>query len=104
MEERSSSFFFWLCSRVVGAGHFLGSVLCLFAARLHGGGAGWDVGKCPFALFESSIQAARFLGSGRACLLQSCMGEELDVSVLWVELGLEFCQVGTELRELETQR
>ncbi len=58
-------------SRLVGAAHFLGSVLCLFAARLHGGGAGWDVGKCwdssliwllPFALFESSIGAARVLG------------------------------------------
>ena len=32
MEEESSiySFFFWLCSRIVGAACFLGSVLCLF--------------------------------------------------------------------------
>ncbi len=35
MKERSSSFFFFLlCSRVVGADCFLGSVLCFFAARL----------------------------------------------------------------------
>ncbi len=40
MKERSSSFFFWLCSRVVGNARFLGSVLCFFAAKLHGGGAG----------------------------------------------------------------
>ena len=34
MEERGSGFFFWLCSRVVGAAHFLGSVLALSAAKL----------------------------------------------------------------------
>ncbi len=46
MEERSKLYFLLLAlfeSRLVGAAHFLGSVLCLFAVRLHGGGAGWDV-------------------------------------------------------------
>ncbi len=71
MKERSSSFFFWLCSKAVGDARFLGIVLCFFAARLHGGGAGcmevlgfqlWLLPKVPFALFKSSI--------GAACLLQ----------------------------------
>ncbi len=36
MEERSSRVYFWLCSRIVGAARFLGSVLYFL---LHGGGA-----------------------------------------------------------------
>ncbi len=43
MEERSSSFFFWLCLRI-GAARFLGSVLCLFAQGCMG--EELDVGKC----------------------------------------------------------
>ncbi len=50
--ERSSSFFFWLCSRVVGDARFLGSVLCFFAARLQGGGAGvWKCWDSSFGFF-----------------------------------------------------
>ena len=70
MKERSSSFFFWLCLKVVGDARFLGSVLYFFAARLSCMGEELDVWKCwdssfdfliPFALFKSSIGAARLL-------------------------------------------
>ena len=55
MKERSSSFFFWLCSRVVGDARFLGgSVLCFFAARLHGGGAAWMYGSAGILALASS--------------------------------------------------
>ncbi len=73
----------------------------------------WLLPKVPFALFKSSIgaarllglfaanyslqvssfrfvrvvRAARFLGSVLG-LFAAKLGEELDVSVLWVELGL----------------
>ena len=53
MKERSSSFFFWLCSKVVGDARFLGSVLCFFAARLHGGGA-WMYGSAGILALASS--------------------------------------------------
>ena len=64
MKERSSSFFFWLCSKAVGDACFLGSVLCFFAARLHGGGAGCMevLLLLKFLSLCSRVGAARLLG------------------------------------------
>ena len=59
--------------------------------------------EVSFRFVREQYTSRSFLGQWQG-LFAAKLGEELDVSVLWVELGLEFCQVGTELRELETQR
>ena len=111
--EKLSSIF-WLCSRVVGP---LVSWAVCYTFLLQGCmEEELDVWKCwdssfawllPLALFKSSIGATRLLGLFAAnsslqvssfrqyeplvswkVLFAAKLGEELDVSVLWVELGL----------------
>ncbi len=65
-------------------------MLGLFAANFS---LGFFLSLCSRVVYTSRS----FLGQWQG-LFAAKLGEELDVSVLWVELGLEFCQV----KELET--